>query len=115
MADPVVKTEKELDEKYVILRKGGKFALLGLLAALALVGCASLDHGTVTGKKYEPAYEYVDMICASYGKYGCRGYLPYEEWEPQHWVVELKAGGDTGSTDVDQRTWDRLKVGEQYP
>lgn len=92
-------------------------ALLGLapLALLALTSCG-LDHGTVTGKTYEPSYVYYVPQCISYSSRGtCRLSIPVPEKQPACWRLDLRDGSDTGSTCVDQQTWDRAQIGQQYP
>lgn len=94
-----------------------KLLALPVLAAAAvlLAGCSSLDHGAVTGKQYEAGYWWTDSICASWGKYGCQLYIPYQEWQPECWKLDLASGKDTGSVCVDRATWDAKHAGEQYP
>lgn len=90
-----------------------------IAGAVALSACgSSLDHGVITGKHVSPEYWYTTTYCASYGKYGCRLWLPLPEHQPAQYVLDLrdpKNPKTTGSVDVDQSTWDAAKVGGMYP
>jgi hypothetical protein len=35
--------------------------------------------------------------------------------QPACWRLDLRDGSDTGSTCVDQQTWDHAQIGQQYP
>lgn len=86
------------------------------LLSLSIMACSSgLNHGTITGKQYDAPYSYVSDRCAYWGKYGCKFWLPVVVDVPGQYVLNLKDGKQTGSTTVDEYTWDRAKVGEKYP
>lgn len=87
-------------------------ALLGGL----LTGCSSAPaSGTVTARHYSAPYDWTQMMCASYGKYGCQVYMPVQEHQDASWSITLTNGQQTGDVDVDERTWDRIRVGDHYP
>lgn len=93
-----------------------KRIFLALAVIATLTGCAShLDHGMIIGKQYNPQSTYVIMSCILYTKYGCSGYIPIPITDPQSWQLNMKDGDKTGSTEVDQQTYDRVKVGQKYP
>lgn len=91
--------------------------LTGLLpaAALVLTGCG-LDHGTVTGKGYEPSYVDYETQCMGFDAKGmCNYWMPMPYTRPECWRLDLRDGDDTGSTCVDRSTWDRIRTGQTFP
>jgi hypothetical protein len=87
------------------------------LTALVLAGCGSgLDHGVITGKSYDPPWTYWMHTCVSYSKYGaCQVSILVPVDEPAEYALSLKDGKQTGSVDVDEATWDAVRVGEHWP
>jgi hypothetical protein len=92
----------------------------GLAAAATTIallsGCAHhLSHGKITGKEYAAPYTWYMHSCMMYRKGYCIFYSTIPVDEPPHWTLTLKDGKQTGTTDVDQATWDRVKIGQRYP
>lgn len=91
--------------------------------ALALIGACSNppSQGTVTSKKFTPSYTWTELVCVSYGKYGCQMYMPFPHTEPDAWTICLRRdAGDTkhdatGCWDTDPGTYQRYGVGDHYP
>lgn len=90
---------------------------VSVAAALLLSGCgSSLNHGVITGKEYDAPWTYWQSQCVSYTKYGlCRSSVTVPVYYPADYILDLKDGKQTGSTEVDESTWDNAKVGEKYP
>lgn len=94
-----------------------RIAVIFAVAATLLSACGHhLDRGIIIGKQYTAPYVYILMICASYDKYGiCQVSIPDPISEPAEWALNLQDGNKAGSTDVDQVTYDQVKLGQQYP
>lgn len=90
---------------------------VALFLALVLMGCDTAPEvGTVYSKRYEPAYTWIDYQCMTYDKYGvCKLRLPIVHEEPEHWFLCLRSGEVSGYRYVDQITYHRYRIGEQYP
>lgn len=95
--------------------------LLVLIAAsVLLVGCAGPDHGVVHEKDYRAGYSYPQSYCMLYNtssKYGmtCAIWGVREVYIPPSWTLDIYASKDDhGWVDVDQGTFDRLRVGDYY-
>jgi hypothetical protein len=99
------------------MKRTWRTALAAVPVAALLAGCGSgLNHGTITGKQYDPSYTYWTSMCASYSKYGaCRISVPVPETEPAEWVLDLRDGKQSGTVDVDEQTWDSARTGQKYP
>jgi hypothetical protein len=97
------------------VRKAITLAAVAAGAVLALAACG-LDHGTVTGKHYHPSFTYYTTQCFSYSTKGvCTMSLPVPVTESARWELDLRDGDKTGSTYVDEHTWDTTRVGSLYP
>jgi hypothetical protein len=101
-------------------------ASAALAGALTLTGCGSdISHGTITGKKYEPAetYTYMQPItmpqCSGSGTSQiCTttvvGYVPITSTDPECWRLNLSDGKKTGHVCVSKEAWNKAKKGEQW-
>lgn len=98
------------------MRKALLAALAVAGAVLALAGCSTAPQsGVIHAKDYSPGYTYFVSTCVSYGKYGCRAYMPVPQYQPPEWRFDLYASkSDHGWLDVDQPTFDRFHVGDFY-
>ncbi|MDX3109691.1 hypothetical protein [Nonomuraea angiospora] len=91
-------------------------AILAVPVALALTACAGPDAGTVVSKRYEPAYDWTELTCASYRSNGtCALQVPNTRHEPERWVLVLRAGDDEGDRDVYREAFERCMPGATYP
>lgn len=95
-----------------------KIIAAGIVAgatALALTGCGHhLDHGVVTGKEFHAAHNETYFISIYCGK-SCFTMIPETQYVPDEYTLDLKDGKQTGTTDVDQTTFDRERIGQVYP
>jgi hypothetical protein len=108
------------------------FAAAVALGALSIAACSSLDHGTVTAKQYDPSWISYSQICSFYSEEEeeeqvgtteemvtvqgpCVSWIPIQTVEPDCWELDLRSGSDTGSQCVDETTYQRYRVGQQYP
>jgi hypothetical protein len=96
------------------------FLLVLIAAGVLLVGCSGPDHGVVHAKDYSKAYSYPTSYCMVYrmsqsGMMTCTIYGTREVYVPASWTLDIYASKDDhGWVDVDQATYDRLKVGDYY-
>jgi hypothetical protein len=83
-------------------------ALAAVAAAglLALAGCASADHGTVTDKGYDEAY--TDSIAVGDVD------VPMDHDECWHLYFTDENGSD-GDTCLSEQDWNSYAVGDTYP
>jgi hypothetical protein len=98
-------------------------ATAALMGALTLTACgSSLDHGTITGKKYVPEkhWTYEQPIymthCYSTGKttscyQSLTGFMPIPETDPECWRLSLRDGKETGHVCVSKAAWEKAKIG----
>jgi hypothetical protein len=90
-------------------------------ALVALAGCSDPpESGYVLNKGHEAAYDWVQMICGAYGKYGCTVYVPIVQHEPEHWTLCLvddkgSKSGTCRNREVDAATWRQYATGQHYP
>jgi hypothetical protein len=82
---------------------------------LALSACAP-DHGVVHNKHYSPPYQYTTMQCYSYNSKGfCTVNMPVIHTQPAEYEFDLYNGKDHGWRDVDPDSYQRYKIGDEYP
>jgi ABC-type oligopeptide transport system substrate-binding subunit len=98
-------------------------ATAALMGALTLTACSSsLDHGTITGKKYVPenSYTYMQPVytqqCTGSGSTRVctqmlTAMIPIEMTDPECWRLNLRDGKETGHVCVSKETWEAAKVG----
>lgn len=94
-------------------------AFHAIIAAGALAACASVTSGTVVAKQHTAASEYTYYVnqCYAYDKnMMCTMSIPMPqtENEPECYELALSNAGKTGSVCVDQATWGRTSVGDQF-
>ncbi len=84
-------------------------AAVGLTISLA--ACGGITHGTITGKQYRPAHQYIEMEpiygtqCIGSGKsLSCNAtitaWIPETMTSPECFRLDLRAGKRTGSVCV---------------
>lgn len=86
-----------------------RIATAAATAALtvSVAACGGITHGTITGKQYVPAHQYVEMEpiygshCSGYGKnFSCRtvitAWIPETMTDPECYRLDLRAGKKTG-------------------
>lgn len=108
------------------LNRGTALALVAGAVALT-AACSEVTHGTITSKQYVPEYHWIyeqpihsEHCYSSYkGSTSCSsyitGYIPIPMTDPACWKLNLKnSSGDTGHVCVDQKSWDKAKVGGQW-
>jgi len=85
------------------------------VAAVALVAaCSTLDHGTVTEKKWFDEYVTLMPVWTSCGN-NCSTLTTVEIYTPACWQLFLRDGEETGAPCVEPNEWMRYQVGGQYP
>ena len=78
--------------------------------ALVLAACGTpVTSGVVTDKKFEPAS--TTPLVIPCGKSTCINYVS----SGPHWRLLVTDGQASDWIDVDPATWDRAKVGDDYP
>jgi hypothetical protein len=88
------------------------------LAALVLVlaACSAPEKGTVYGRWFYPAHDWVQMTCSIYNSNGtCRMQIPTIQHEPARWQLGLRDGEEEGRREVTQHEYESCANGEHYP
>lgn len=90
--------------------------LAGAVLLTLLGACSAPESGTVYQKKYSAAWSYWDSTCMSYDKNGlCTLKMPIEHRVPESWQLCLRLRDESGCRDVDQITYHKYEVGQEYP
>lgn len=101
---------------------------VGLVTALTAfaAGCGDeLDHGTVTGKKYEPERTYTQFFPIQTGQSCTRSgnstictpiysQFPYTVHDGEDYILELRDENKKGKAYVDEATWRHIEVGSYF-
>lgn len=85
-----------------------------LAAALTLVSCSAVDHGTVTDKRWYDEYETLMPVWVSCGT-NCTTLTTAMIYTPPCWQLFLRDGEETGAPCVEPDVWMRYEIGEMYP
>ena len=92
---------------------------IALVIITLLAGCSSATTGMVTSKQYIPQHEEFSYFqCYMYdAKAQCTMQMPVYETVDQCWQVNFHNAAEdkNGSACVDQTSYDRYRVGDQYP
>lgn len=92
---------------------------VALTAAALHGGGPALTSGTVTGRSYDDPDEWVQMICAVNGKYGCTAWMPVTHNDGPHWFLTLEGTVDgdivTDDVEVTQHIFETCSDGWSYP
>ncbi len=82
-----------------------------LLIALVfgVTACGAPEAGVVTGKKYEKPYTWVEFTQVGTVQ------VPVFHDEPEQFKLRISDGEDEGWVSVPAFTWERKRVGDDYP
>lgn len=92
-----------------------------VLGAALLAGCGStLEHGTVTGKKYTPASSHTDLVPIYSTSCDSKGYcssqismwVPQLVYDAECYELKLQDGKKTGSVCVSPQEYEKTKIGD---
>lgn len=100
------------------MKRAGFVAVL----VLALAACGAPDAGRVVEKQYDDADTWIEMrptyttTCNAQGicTQQQTGVVPIQHYDPEHWLLKLDDGDDSGWITVDERTWQNVRVGQVY-
>jgi uncharacterized protein YceK len=89
-----------------------KITLL-LFCILALVGCSSIDSGTITKKIYSAPYESTSYQCMTRNKDGiCAVNMPVKQYHSASYRFDIKNGDKTGWVYVNEHDYNSRNVGD---
>lgn len=93
-----------------------KLKALAIIPLILLLTACGITEGYITKRHHEPAYTYVQMICAAYNKDGgCSAWMPLTQYVPDSYHFSLKDGDDAGYVVVTEEEYDQYEVGQYYP
>lgn len=79
----------------------------------ALAGCGFHGTGTIVGKADIPSHYGETMMCAGYGKYGCRIWMPLSVFVPEAWEFNVRdSNGHDHTVRVPEAEYNGYDVGE---
>lgn len=85
--------------------------IVAAASAAVLVGCSSIDSGTITAKVEEPGHYITTMSCSGTKVRTC---VPITTYDTPDWRFDIREGEDTGWVYVTPETFDNYAVGDYY-
>lgn len=88
--------------------------VLLLLCLMALVGCSSIDSGTITKKVYTAPYETTEYTCISRDTktQTCKAQMPRQVHHSAAYKFDLKKNDKTGWVFVNEHDYNKYQVGD---
>ena len=88
-----------------------KKPLLIVFFMLFLAGCMPIiTAGTVTEKRHEPEYKYVQFMPIKYGK--VTYLIPYWITDDEDWIITIVDGDKKETLYIEESDWNQIKVGD---